>query len=168
MSDLATELGLNAAAIASNVVSEPEGKSKGSTAPTPEVAPTEAAADNARKDVKIGEVTKLTLSSIPGIKRKVNPQDKKYDFSSLVAPVANDADGFNYDVQRIAKGEGEDDVRFTRSVQTAYTKANADAKEAGRPERFIGRKEYATDGSVVATLVIRVDDTIDSEDDKGE
>lgn len=138
-------------------------------ATTAATASTETAAVATRAPVKVGEIKTVKFSSIPGITRKGHSSgETKYAFDQLAAPEATgDADSpWNYDARDIAYDPEETPERFSRSIQTAYTKANKDAKDAGKKTHFIGRKYYAEDdGKLAGMYVFRVDDTIADDDE---
>jgi hypothetical protein len=111
---------------------------------------------NARKAVKIGAIKRERLAVIPGIVRQGgNTGEGKYSFSSLEAPDTSLENPFDADF--VEFDPSEDEKRFTRSVQAAYTKETAEAKAAGKPNKYIGRKVYNDDGSLSGIYVIRID-----------
>lgn len=130
-------------------------------------------ASKSREAVKVGTISTVKFSSIPGITRKggANANGTKYGFENLAAPEATDdpESPWNYDVKVIEYDPAETAERFSRSIQTAYTKANKDAKDAGKDTHFIGRKFYddAT-GKLAGLYVFRVDGTVADEDDAAE
>lgn len=136
--DLAAELGLNDTPAVDT-----------STATTND-APT--AEKVARTAVKIGEIKRQKLAVIPTITRSTGEQASKYNFSSLEAP---GADGFDSDFVEYDPSETEE--RFSRSVQAAYTKETAEAKKAGKPNKYIGRRSVDDNGKLLGIYVIRID-----------
>lgn len=112
-----------------------------------------APASAKREAVKIGGIKRGKLQAIPSITRTGNDAESKYaEFDNLEAP---GADGF--DSAFVEYDDTEDEKRFSRSVQAAYTKATAAAKEAGKPNRYIGRRSADENGKLLGIYVIRVD-----------
>lgn len=139
--DLAAELGLTDVVPAGAPVVEAA------------AAPAEAKTGGTRTAVKIGEIKRQKLQVIPTITRSTGEQASKYNFSSLEAP---GADGFDSDF--VAYDPEETEERFSRSVQAAYTKETAEAKKAGKPNKYIGRRSVGDDGKLLGIYVIRIDD----------
>jgi len=131
--DLAAELGLN-------------------DTPAAVVADAVATENKARTAVKIGEIKRQKLSVIPTITRTGGTAASKYSFGSLEAP---GADGFDSDF--VAYDPEETEERFSRSVQAAYTKETAEAKAAGLPNKYIGRRSVDDAGKLLGIYVIRID-----------
>lgn len=165
------ELGLNldtaiGGDVAANLVSETEAKAAGNTASTGGTAPAEAAPAKAarapRVEVNVGEIVVSTeFESLAPLVRGGGggATGSKYKFDELLAP-AQQADGsWGYTSFLVELQEGVDEDALKRSVQSANTQANANAKKAGEPNYYVTRS-VVKDGKFVGMKVYRVDNTI--------
>lgn len=123
-----------------------------------------AEAKKARVQVAIAPLEFGTIDIIPA--QKVGgAKGSKYEFDKLVAPVAKeDGSGYNYSYF-LAKPEDDqnfDEDAFKRSVQSASTAANRNAKKDGTEDRYLTR-QHIVKGEFVGVLVLRVDGTVGEE-----
>lgn len=127
-------------------------------------APVEAAAAKApRKQVNIGELVIGEEDFIPAMK-KGGEKGSKFAFDKLAAPRLKD-DGVNYAYATFTAmlQDGEDEGALKRSVQSATTAQNRQAKANNEPQRFVTRSKVEN-GEFVGITVYRVDGTIDTEE----
>ena len=160
LADLGLDLGTDTVATAEVAATE-----------TPVVAADAAAGEAAtkREEVAIADLEFGFVDLIPAQKRG-GASGSKYEFHKLVAPVAKeDGTGFKYATFTV-KPENAADFdadKLKRSVQSATTAENREAKKEGRVDRYITRQAIVG-GEFVGVTVFRVDATLDAEADKGE
>lgn len=141
------------------------------TGPVDPAAVTEGAAEAAtekREEVVIGELEYGLLDFIPTQRRGGGASGSKYKFEAIGAPVAKaDGAGFQYNYSLVRLVDGEDADKLKRSVQSATTQANAQAKKDGVVERYITR-QFFDKGEFAGVYIIRVDGTQNTEEDTAE
>lgn len=116
---------------------------------------TEAKAKQTREEVEIGELEFGFAEFLPTAKRGGGERGSKYDFDKLVAPVT--VDGKTRYATFLARLQpGVDEDKLKRSVQSATSAANREAKAEGSPAYFATRTEVV-DGSFVGIRVFRTD-----------
>jgi hypothetical protein len=134
------------------------------TAPVEDAAQPTDAAKTTREEVKIGELEAVSFDSIPPQRRNGGgASGSKYKFETIAAPVSKEEGGYKYDGKLVRLIEGEDADKLKRSVQSATTQANAQAKEANEVNRYITR-QYVDKGEFAGVYIIRVDGTQDAEE----
>ena len=121
-----------------------------------------------REEVVIGELEYGLLDFIPTQRRGGGASGSKYKFEAIGAPVAKaDGTGFQYNYSLVRLVEGEDADKLKRSVQSATTQANAQAKKDGGIERYITR-QFFDKGEFAGVYIIRVDGTQETEEASAE
>ena len=116
-----------------------------------------------RTEVDVGEIEVGEIDYIPASKRSSG--GSKYKFDELKAPVAKDNGKFGYSFFRVVLQPGVEADKLKRSVQSATTQANKQAKDRGSDAYFATRAENDTDGKFKSILVIRTDDRPAKEDE---
>lgn len=100
-------------------------------------------------------------STLPPLERKGfgggGRQGSKYPFEKLNAPTG-EGDQRRYTSFTIRVPEGEDYERVRRSVQSAATNANSQAKTAGLPNYYVTRQFNNDKGEAVGIRVFRTDE----------
>lgn len=158
MSDALADLGLDLGTTTETAVVE-----------TPVVAAADAATAGKREEVAIAELEFGFVDLIPAQKRG-GASGSKYEFHKLAAPVAKeDGSGFRYATFTVKPEDAAnfDADKLKRSVQSATTAENREAKKEGRVERYITR-QHIVGGEFAGVIVFRVDATLDTDNDKGE
>lgn len=118
-----------------------------------------------REEVQIGELEYGVLDFIPTQRRGGGASGSKYKFEAIAAPVAKaDGTGFQYNYSLVRLVEGEDADKLKRSVQSATTQANAQAKKDGGVERYVTR-QFFDKGEFAGVYIIRVDATQSTEEE---
>ena len=120
-----------------------------------EVPAVEATASE-REEVDVGEIEVGEIDYIPASKRASG--GSKYKFDELKAPVVKDNGKTGYSFFRVVLQPGVDADKLKRSVQSATTQANKQAKERNSDAYFATRAENDKDGKFQSILVIRTDD----------
>jgi hypothetical protein len=108
-----------------------------------------------REEVEVGEITVDEIDFIPQQKR-LGDRTSKYKFGELKAPVdkGNGKKGYSRFVVELQPGVDAEKLR--RSVQSATTAQNRQAKAEGSVTYFITRS-YLVDGVFKGLQVIRTD-----------
>jgi hypothetical protein len=130
-------------------------------------APAEAVAEAAsaeREEVDVGDIEVGFIDFIPASKRTSG--GSKYKFDSLAAPALNAAGKTAYGFFRVSLQPGVDEAKLKRSVQSATTQANKQAKNGGSDAYYVTRAENGTDGKFKSILVIRTDARPEVEEDE--
>lgn len=119
-----------------------------------------------REEVAIADLEFGFADFLPAQRRGGGSKDSKYDFDSLVAPVAKeDGSGYRYATFLVKPEDAEnfDAERVKRSVQSAVTAANKSAKDDGLPNKYVTRQNIVA-GVFVGVTVFRVDQTLATEE----
>lgn len=124
--------------------------------PATEAAVAEAKEAVEREEVDVGEIEVGEIDYIPASKRASG--GSKYKFDELKAPVVKENGKTGYSFFRVTLQPGVDADKLKRSVQSATTQANKQAKERGADAYFATRAENDKDGKFASILVIRTDD----------
>ena len=119
-------------------------------------AVTEAKEHVEREEVDVGEIEIGEIDYIPASKRASG--GSKYKFDELAAPVTKDNGKKGYSFFRVTLQPGVDSDKLRRSVASATTQANKQAKDRGHDAYYITRAENGKDGKFQSMLVIRTDD----------
>lgn len=120
-------------------------------------APTEKAPRAPRKEVEVGEILLGEADELPELVRLGGGGGRtgsKYPFDQLAAPVDNGNGGLKYATFTVNVQAGVDPDALKRSVQSAATAANRDAKASGSGAKFETRSKNV-DGVVVGVTVYR-------------
>lgn len=124
------------------------------------VTDTPAAEDKVtRERVKVETSVSEDFEELPALERNGfggGPREKKYPFDELAAPKDLGEGKMGYASFKVVPAEGEDMERTVRSVQSAATQANRQAKEANE-SAYYETRTITEEGAVVGIKVFRTD-----------
>lgn len=122
-------------------------------APAAEATTVEGEAAPAASAFEVGEISDLSFDDVPVAERAFSARKSQYGFEDIGAP---GTDGKNFHGKLVPFTGGDKD-KFKRSVQSAATGQNRNAKNADVPNYYVTRTAEKA-GSFVGMYIIRTDD----------